>query len=376
MKEIQSYNADMMLYVHIPFCMKKCNYCDFVSFGAGSENYDLYVSSLLKEIEFYSGIYKNRNVSSIFVGGGTPSIVPPRLMQSIFEKLYKEFNVLNNAEITIECNPGTLTEEKLVMYKNCGVNRLSIGLQSANDEELKILGRIHSYDDFLNNYKLSREIGFNNINIDIMSAIPDQTLESYESTLYKVCDLNPEHISAYSLIVEEGTPFYNQKLNLPDEDTERNMYYRTEAVLNEYGYNRYEISNYSKKGFECRHNLGYWSLRDYIGLGLNSSSCMDSVRWKNTDNLAEYNKTKFKKCDVQQLTKEDTMSEYMFLGLRKVSGISITDFTRLFSENGLIKYKDWIDKMISDNLLELSDDYLFLTQRGTDLANYVMAGFV
>ena len=258
------------LYIHIPFCVKKCNYCDFLSAPANKQVQMAYMETLQKEIEEKATEYKEYCVDTIFVGGGTPSSVPYESIVSLMETVKEHFVLLEDCEVTMECNPGTVTKEALLAYAAAGINRLSIGLQTTDDNLLKELGRIHTYEQFLETYEWAREAGFSNINVDIMSGLPNQTLEQYEETLCKILELSVEHISSYSLIVEEGTPFYKlyeeDKLSLPSEETERQMYYRTGEILKEAGFNRYEISNYAKEGYECRHNVRYWVRENYLGL--------------------------------------------------------------------------------------------------------------
>ena len=285
----------MQIYMHIPFCVKKCLYCDFLSGPQNQETIELYVDSLCREIATYPVSHANRTkdkVSTIFVGGGTPSILSGEQIKRIFDALYAHFDMEEDAEVTIEVNPGTVTREKLEAYRACNINRISFGLQSANNEELKLLGRIHNFETFVENFRLARACGFENINVDLMSAIPNQTLQSFEETLCKVLALKPEHISAYSLIVEEGTPFaylYGEgcpkEQELPSEDVEREIYYKTEEILSQAGYHRYEISNYAKQGMECKHNVGYWDRKEYIGFGLGASGLVNETRLRNTDYL-------------------------------------------------------------------------------------------
>lgn len=360
---------DLELYIHIPFCVKKCNYCDFLSAPAGGQERQSYVESLCGRIRTYAEPMKAYRVVSIFVGGGTPSILESGQIESIFEAVYDAFWVDTDAEITIEMNPGTVTKEKLLVYRRLGANRLSIGLQSAEHEELKRLGRIHTCEEFLGSYQMARQTGFQNINIDLMSGIPGQTLESYEKSLRFTAELEPEHISAYSLIIEEGTPFYERygkgeyAKELPDEDTERAMYVRTKEILEGYGYYRYEISNYAKLGFECRHNLGYWNRAEYLGIGTGASSFMDHQRWKEGE-------------EPVALTRQEEMEEFMFLGLRKMEGVSRADFRKIFGEDIEVFYKEAMVKMKKLGLLAEKGDRLFLTERGIDVSNYVMSEFL
>lgn len=289
---------ELELYIHIPFCVKKCAYCDFLSGPQDKETIEQYVVSLLNEIHAHGSnvdLVASYEVTTIFFGGGTPSILEESQIKQVMEALYDVFQIKQDAEITIEANPGTVTREKLDTYRACGINRISFGLQSASNEELKLLGRIHTYEDFLESFYLARDCGFYNINVDLISAIPKQTLVSWEETLQNVINLNPEHISAYSLIVEDGTPFakvYGEgcpgEKDLPNEEEERKIYYRTDELLKAAGYHRYEISNYAKEGKECRHNLGYWERKEYLGIGLGSASLINNVRYSNTSDLARY----------------------------------------------------------------------------------------
>ncbi|WP_236354663.1 radical SAM family heme chaperone HemW [Konateibacter massiliensis] len=376
---------DLEIYIHIPFCKKKCAYCDFLSFPKYRENY---VPALIQEIKTADLMGKKENdyiVQTVFIGGGTPSIMNAKHIRSILDAVYKRFEVAENAEITIEANPGTLTEEKLAGYREAGINRLSIGLQSADDEELRELGRIHTYEDFLKNYDAARRAGFSNINIDLMSAIPGQTRGSWVSTLQKITALNPEHISAYSLIVEEGTEFFEKMqkglLALPTEEDERQMYYDTKNVLEGAGYNRYEISNYSKKGYECRHNTGYWRRVDYIGFGLGASSLINHKRFSNDTDLKRYlhemeGEGENIRPHVQVLSIEEEMEEFMFLGLRLIDGISKKEFGTTFQKKYEEVYKEADAKLTAQGLLINEGDRVYLTERGLDLSNQVMAEFL
>ena len=281
---------NLSLYLHIPFCVRKCLYCDFLSGPQSADVQEQYVEALCREIQETSPEYREYQVVSVFIGGGTPSVLLPEQTIRIMETLKSCFTLTDTCEISMEMNPGTVTPEKMNAYRACGINRISIGLQSANDGELKALGRIHTCADFLKAYEMAVEAGFTNINVDLMSAIPEQTLESYQETLQKVLALQPQpvHISAYSLIVEEGTPFYEQELNLPDEDTERRMYEITDDILRKAGYHRYEISNYAKAGKECVHNKVYWQRGNYLGLGIGSASLIQNVRFHNVTDISSY----------------------------------------------------------------------------------------
>lgn len=375
------------LYFHIPFCVKKCNYCDFLSAPGTREQQEVYMGALFCELEGRAKEYSDYTVTSVFVGGGTPSVVRAELIAELMELVKQHFKLSEEAEITMEVNPGTVDEEKLRIYHGAGINRLSIGLQSANAQELQRLGRIHSYEQFLDTYRWARKVGFHNVNVDVMSALPGQSLESYRDTLQKILSLEPmpEHISAYSLIVEEGTPFAKWEeegmLNLPQEDCERQMYEETKGILGEAGFERYEISNYAKPGLECRHNCGYWRRRDYVGFGIGAASLVKNVRFHNSENLQEYIKAPMEcREEVQELSLKEQMEETMFLGLRMTNGVNIGEFQRIFNSSINEVYEKVIQKNIRDGLLEYvcreGDEYLRLTERGLDLSNYVMAQFL
>lgn len=366
------------LYIHIPFCVRKCAYCDFLSAPGSEEAKASYTEALLREIEAVKT--EKREVSSIFVGGGTPSALSPSLMGDIFEKIHKSFSVAPDAEITIEANPGTLSKKKLFLYRNVGINRLSLGLQSPEAAELKSLGRIHTYEEFLESFSLAREAGFQNINVDLMCALPDQTYEGWVRNLRKVAALHPEHISAYSLIIEEGTPFAKRKLNLPDEDTEYRMYEDTAGILAEYGYEQYEISNYAKKDLACQHNVGYWTRKEYLGLGLGAASLWGNQRFSNTSDFSLYlNNSGFPekiRGDRETLSLEAEMSEFMFLGLRMTKGVSKAEFLEGFGVPIESVYGKVLDKYKSVGLLEEKEGRIFLTRAGIHVSNGVMAEFL
>ncbi|MDO5422629.1 MAG: radical SAM family heme chaperone HemW [Eubacteriales bacterium] len=378
----------MELYVHIPFCIRKCRYCDFLSFAAGDEVKEAYKDALVREIRGEQG-KDSRGVSSVFFGGGTPSLLPEAWMGEIMQALRESFRIEEDAEISLECNPGTLTQGKLLAYREMGINRLSIGLQSADDRELKLLGRIHSWAMFCESYTLAREAGFSNVNVDLMSALPGQTVESWRETLRKVLALEPEHLSAYSLIIEEGTPFYeaygedarrreagDEPRFLPSEDAERQMYEDTKTLLGEAGYHRYEISNYAREGLECRHNVGYWERVDYLGLGLGASSLSQGRRFHNTNQMERYLQGNFEKEDVQVLTRKEQMEETMFLGLRLTKGVSLEAFRRKFGESCEAVYGPVLEKLTGQGLLKVEDGNVALTDHGVDVSNYCMAEFL
>lgn len=385
---------DLELYIHIPFCARKCAYCDFLSFVAPERAYRDYMDKLIEEIYGQSGNFAGYCVTTVFVGGGTPSVLPAFLIEELFAVLYECFDIAEDAEITLESNPGTLTMEKLETYRQSGINRLSIGLQSADDQELRYLGRIHSYDDFLKSYQRARQAGFENINVDLMSALPGQTVHSWKTTLRKVMMLKPEHISAYSLIIEEGTPFYarygGEILNrggeevlpdLPDEDADREMYHLTKELMHAQGYGRYEISNYARPGYECRHNIGYWNGTEYLGLGLGASSYTFGFRYHNTTDFKEYLSLNLREGgaaarDIQELSLEDRMEEFMFLGLRMMQGVSGSEFLERFGQNMWNVYGDVLPRLQEQGLIEVDAPWVRLTELGIDVSNVVLSEFL
>lgn len=371
------------LYVHIPFCIRKCDYCDFLSAPAGHEIRKRYVGALLTELKGRSEEARDRKVCSVFLGGGTPSVLDAEDIENILTVIRREYCLCPDAEITMECNPATVDAEKLKRYRSAGINRLSIGLQSASDRELERLGRIHTFGQFLETYRLVREAGFTNVNVDIMSALPGQSLSSYEKTLKALLELTPppEHISAYSLMVEEGTPFYRLqeegKLDLPGEEEERLMYYRTRELLGQAGYGRYEISNYARPGYECRHNMGYWTRREYLGFGIGAASLYRETRFSNTADREAYMEAPLAAgSEPQILTAEEQMEETLFLGLRLIQGIWDKDFREKFHCGLMDVYAPVIDRNQKDGLLVYQDGHLYLTDRGIDLSNYVLAQFL
>lgn len=367
------------LYVHIPFCVRKCQYCDFLSGPSDEETKDRYIEALLKEIRAaeHTEVYE---IVSVFIGGGTPSALKAEAIASIMRTLQEQFFFCEDAEVTIEANPGTVDLEKLTIYRNVGINRLSLGLQSTDAEELKLLGRIHSYEEFLKSYEWAREAGFSNINIDLMFAIPGQTGEAWRQHLYQVAELNPEHISAYSLIIEEGTPFAEQNLDLPDEDTEYQMYEDTAEILERYGYRQYEISNYAKQGYMCRHNAGYWQRREYLGFGLGASSLYRGMRFSNTRRMQEYlkesrNPDQIRK-DVTVLSRNERIEEFMFLGLRMTEGISEKKFEENFDVRLMDVYGDILQKYEETGFVEHIETKWRLTRKGIHVSNHILADFL
>ena len=376
-------NGGMELYLHMPFCVRKCAYCDFLSFPTDQETQNLYTRRLREDIDAMGKKYGDIPVDTIFIGGGTPSVTDSALIVGIMEHVRKAFHVAEGAEISMEANPGTVTREKLTDYRRAGINRLSFGLQSANDRELKLLGRIHTWAEFLESFHLARECGFTNINIDLMSALPGQTRESWKDTLKRVTDLNPEHISAYSLIIEDGTPFgekygseEGRKL-LPDEDSEREMYHETKRFLRDCGYERYEISNYAKPGRACRHNIGYWTGLPYLGLGLGASSYMDGCRFAVNSDMKQYLEEKpgmF--TDVEKLTKKDMEEEFFYVGLRMTAGVSLPEFERRFGVSAKDVYPGLMETFVAEKAAVFQGDRFVLTDYGLDVSNYIMAQFL
>ena len=367
------------LYVHIPFCVRKCQYCDFLSGPSDEETKDRYIEALLKEIRAAEHT-EDYEIVSVFIGGGTPSALKAEAIASIMRSLQEQFFFCEDAEVTIEANPGTVDLEKLTIYRNVGINRLSLGLQSTDAEELKLLGRIHSYEEFLKSYEWARKAGFSNINIDLMFAIPGQTGEAWRQHLYQVAELNPEHISAYSLIIEEGTPFAEQNLDLPDEDTEYQMYEDTAEILERYGYRQYEISNYAKQGYMCRHNAGYWQRLEYLGFGLGASSLYRGMRFSNTRRMQEYlkesrNPDQIRK-DVTVLSRNERIEEFMFLGLRMTEGISEKKFEENFDVRLMDIYGDILQKYEETGFMEHIETKWRLTRKGIHVSNHILADFL
>lgn len=384
------------LYLHIPFCVRKCAYCDFLSFSASEMDRNAYVIKLCEQIRAAGKETENQKVSTIFLGGGTPSVLNEYQIQLLMDAVFSSFDVDNNAEISMEMNPGSLGKgyeeaERLLGYRKAGINRVSIGLQSVHQKELQVLGRIHTWEQFVQSYHCARNAGFSNINIDLMSALPEQTEELWEESLRKTADLKPEHISAYSLIVEEGTPFYERYTGkgavlLPDEETERMMYERTKQILEEYGYYRYEISNYAQKGKECRHNIGYWTGEEYLGLGLGASSYYKGMRFCSTSDMKRYMQADFLKDsgavyeEKHIVTYKEAIEEFMFLGLRMMKGVSAEEFQKRFGRTIEETYGKILDMFITMNLMEKSQEkngiYYRLTENGISVSNQVMCEFI
>lgn len=401
---------ELSIYIHIPFCVRKCLYCDFLSEKPKGNSMSEYAHALINEIR-QAGVYaENYTVNTVFIGGGTPSIYESTIISDIINTLRDTFENARKgsfapSEVTIECNPGTVSYEKLVSYKKCGINRISLGLQSADDEELRMLGRIHRYADWFDSINAAKQAGFDNINADLISGLPWQNRETFSDTLRKVLAQEIRHISVYSLIVEKNTPFYEMYNpdNMTDEQydaweqEDRAIYDITYDILHSHEYHQYEISNYAKPGYECKHNLVYWNRGDYLGLGLGSSSMIDNIRFKNSSSLQKYidyhthpdNNKKINKTpimnnvyenplheDIQKLTKEEQMSEYIMLGLRKSSGIDIDNFNKQFDTDFLKKYEKQLKKWTDSGLLELKQNRLSCTHKGLSVSNSIIVDFI
>ncbi|KAI4453128.1 translation factor guf1-related [Holotrichia oblita] len=382
-RRVARMKKDLSLYIHIPFCKSKCAYCDFLSFAETEEAlHKQYMDVLAFEIAAFASEYRDYTISTLFIGGGTPSLLAPRYIASILKVVYDNYNVSKLMEITIEANPETVDKEKLESYLSCGINRISFGVQSLDDRLLKTVSRIHTKNKFIESYLLARQAGFQNINIDLMYGLPNQSLQDFQRTAEQAVILTPEHISCYGLILEEGTRLYDQislgnaGLALPDEEQERAMYEFAKCYFEQYGYRQYEISNYAKPGFESRHNLTYWSNGAYVGFGLGAHSYIDGKRFHRTSRMQEYLNKDFEHQDIEVLTQSDRYAEYMFLGLRKMSGISISDFHKEFGVSLYDFFGDVIKKHIRDGLLKEDHDRICLTEQGVYVSNRVMADFL
>ena len=372
------------LYVHIPFCVTKCKYCDFNSFKIDLNEKIKYLNYLGEEMKLYKEEIKNREIDSVFVGGGTPSILNENEINILFEKIKENFNIKSNAEITMECNPGTLTLNKLKVMKKSGVNRLSIGLQAVQNHHLKYIGRIHTFEEFEKNYHDAKQMGFDNINIDLMYALPNQSREDWMESLEKVVKLNPTHISAYSLILEENTELFKMyerdEFNLLDENTDIEMYEYTIDYLKSHGYNQYEISNYAKDNFECKHNVLYWKCEEYVGIGASASGYFNGIRYNNICELDNYEKMILegeKPIEWEEkLSIKDEIEESIFLGLRMNEGIQISDFKEKYNFDFEKEYKNEIEKLSKMELIEIDNNRMKLTQKGREISNSVFVEFI
>ena len=396
MNENRNGQTELELYIHIPFCVRKCGYCDFVSAPAGREVQQAYMERLWEEIE--ESVNGETLVSSVFFGGGTPSLIEPLLIEETLNRIRRRFFLSPDAEISMEANPGTLTKEALQIYKRAGVNRLSIGLQSAHNKELSMLGRIHTWEEFKESFSLARRAGFENLNVDLMAALPGQTVESFSENLRAVLALSPEHLSVYSLIIEEETPFYETYGKqaearaegredaairpLPSEEDERTMYRITEELLGKAGYDHYEISNYSKPGYACRHNIGYWTGTPYLGFGISAASYIEEKRFHNTSDREEYLSRPFSEIRSleEQVTRPRAMEEFLFLGLRMMCGVSEQRFLERFGITMEAVYGETLKTLSGEGLLEAyqngTERFWRLTEYGIDVSNYVLAEFL
>lgn len=382
------------LYIHIPFCKQKCSYCDFCSYANKESFIKRYIQCVLKEIievgnnnkiDFENGKDDLFSVKTIYIGGGTPSLIESKYIVQIMEEIKSNFELDENAEITIEVNPGTVTLEKLEDYNKVGINRLSIGLQSTHEHLLKEIGRIHTYLDFLDTFRFAREAGFENINVDLMIGLPNQTLAEVQDSIEEIVSMEPEHISVYSLILEEGTPLFKkveEGLELPDEELERKMYWNVKRILEANGYNHYEISNFAKQGYESKHNLDCWNQKEYIGFGIAAHSYTNGIRYSNIENLEQYiknyeeDKTEENLVFHEKQDMEAMQKEYMLLGLRKIDGVSIQEFKIKFVANPVFLYHDKLEKLVNEELVEIDGDQIKLTNKGLDLANIVWEEFI
>ena len=379
MMTVNNIKTSLELYVHIPFCIRKCQYCDFLSGPSDQETQNHYVDALCREIRSVSQ-KESYEVISVFVGGGTPSVLSGKQLCRIMDEIRQAFDLSEDAEITMEANPGTVSLDQLKLCRKAGINRISLGLQSTVQQELEILGRIHTYKEFLQSYHWAREAGFSNINVDLMFAIPGQTCESWKHNLETVAELSLEHISAYSLIIEEGTPFARKKLILPNEDEEYQMYEDTAEILRKYGFHQYEISNYARDSFECRHNKGYWQCTEYLGIGLGAASLFQEKRFSNTCDMAKYlsDSTDSEKIreDVVELTENNKIEEFMFLGLRMTEGISERQFERNFGCRIEDIYGSVLAKYKEMDLLDHAGEFWRFTRKGIHVSNPVLADFL
>lgn len=375
---------DLGLYIHIPFCIKKCDYCDFLSWKSTEEEREDYVQALEKEIRSYREFAREYRVSTVFFGGGTPSVLTGEQTERILGAVREVFQMEKEPEITLEMNPGTGEMKKLVQYRKMGINRLSIGLQSVKNENLKLLGRIHTYEEFLESCKWAREAGFDNISADLISSLPGQTLDEWKKELEILIETPLEHISVYQLIIEEGTEFYkrygNREELLPDEETSREIYLWTGEFLKSRGFEQYEISNYARPSRQSRHNLRYWERKDYLGLGLGAASMVHNIRMSNTRDWKKYmenceNPKKFRE-DVEFLELPRQMEEFMFLGLRNTRGVSRKEFRRNFGRDLELVYEKALNKHLENGMLKTSGDRIYLSEEGILVSNQVLSDFL
>ena len=370
---------ELGMYIHIPFCKKKCSYCDFISFENANKHQKEYIEILKKEIEAEKN--KEYLIDTIYIGGGTPSYLDSKYIIQIMDTIKSNYNVKENAEITIEVNPGTVNEEKIIEYKKSGINRISIGLQTIHNKLLKDIGRIHSYEEFLETYKLAQENGFTNINVDLMLALPNQTIKMLEESVKEIIKLNPKHISIYSLILEEGTTLYKKvqkgEIQLVSDEIERKMYWKVKKILEKNGYKHYEISNFSKESYESKHNTNCWKQKEYLGFGVAAHSYIENKRYSNTEKIEKYIENYKENRKINEIqTLEEKQKEYMILALRKIEGVNIQEFKNKYVENPLYLFKDQINKLVNHNLIEVDLNNIKLTSKGIDLANLVWEEFI
>ncbi len=373
---------ELGIYIHIPFCKQKCYYCDFISFANKNEKQEQYIKAIKKEIDTYE--FEKYNVTTIYIGGGTPSYIESKYIVELIEKLKSKLTnnetKFDKIEITIEVNPGAVTKQKLQDFKSCGINRLSIGLQTTNNNLLKQIGRIHTYEEFLETYNMAKEVGFENINVDLMLGLPNQTIKDLKDSLEKVIRLGATHISVYSLIVEEGTVISKlldeEKIELPSEETEREMYWYVKNTLELNGYKHYEISNFAKENKYSKHNMNCWKQEEYIGLGIAAHSYLNDTRFSNGNNIEDYiNNVENKEIEEAQ-TLEDKQNEFMLLGLRMLNGVDIASFKQKFGQNPIYLYRDRLNKLVEDGLVVIDLNHIKLTNKGLDLANLVFEEFI
>ena len=377
---------ELGIYIHIPFCAKKCYYCDFISYANKTDLVKKYIIALKREINMKKEEYKFAEITTVYIGGGTPSFIEAKYIEDVIEMIKKVYNIKENAEITIEVNPGTVTLEKLEVYKKAGVNRVSIGLQSTHNHLLQAIGRIHNYYEFVDAYHFAREAGFENINVDLMIGLPSQTLLEVQDSLEEIISLEPEHISVYSLIIEENTQIENMlkegKITLPLEEQERKMYWETKRMLEENGYEHYEISNFAKKGYQAKHNVDCWNQKEYFGFGASAHSYINGARYSNIASLKNYVQNHEKMQAQKNIQYHETQSmadkqkEYMLLALRKIQGVSIQEFKRRFIANPIYLYHTELEKLVREELVEIDSDTIKLTNKGIDFANLVWKEFV
>mgnify|MGYP001004450708 CR=1 FL=1 len=372
------------LYIHIPFCKQKCFYCDFPSYPNMEDYWEPYIDALAQELILKAEEFKASYVETVFIGGGTPSLIPAAFISRILDTVYLHYNISPGCECTIECNPGTLTDEKLKIYKDSGVNRLSIGLQACQDEILKALGRIHTFEDFLTSVKLARKHGFYNINADIIFGIPNQTFEQWKETVKQIITLDLAHVSCYSLLIEEGTVYGNMKkegtIKEAEDELDRKMYHYAVDRFNAAGLYQYEISNFAKPHLRCRHNMNYWRRGEYLGVGAGAHSHYNGRRFANTSNIALYikgvNSRKLILSEDINLSREDRLEESIFLGLRLNDGIDISELSREFGTDLESRISKKLQKFVSQNLIERSGTVIRLTEKGMDFANAVIVELI